>query len=55
MMPRADFYDGLSFAEMLRKLAEHHSTKSTRHLSKFETTMLFDAADMIEQIEGEQP
>jgi len=52
-MPRADFYDGLNFAGMLRKMAEHHSAKKTRHLSKFETTMLFDVAEIIEQIMGD--
>jgi hypothetical protein len=47
-MPTKPYYQGLKIADMLRKMASHHSEKNTRHISKFETSLLNDAADIID-------
>jgi hypothetical protein len=47
-MPGRDFYRGLSLAETLRRLAEHHYDPENRHISKHEYEVLLRAANKIE-------
>lgn len=48
-MPRRDDYQGLSLADAVRYLAEHHGEERTRHLSQDEYELLQRAADVIER------
>jgi hypothetical protein len=47
-MPRRAEYEGLTLAEAVRKIAEHHFASRTRHLSQDEHELLIRAADVIE-------
>ena len=49
-MPKADYYDGLTMAEALRAFADHHGAPRTRHITADETTLLYRAADRLEQV-----
>lgn len=49
-MPRADYYKGLTLAEALRALADHHGAPRTRHITADETALLYRAADRLEQV-----
>jgi hypothetical protein len=48
-MPRRTEYEGLTLADAIRKIAEHHSAARTRHLSQDEYELLSRAADVIER------
>lgn len=48
-MPRRDDYQGLSLADAVRYLAEHHGEERTRHLSQDEYELLQRAADVIDR------
>ena len=51
VMPTESYYAGMSLAESLREFADHHGKKSTRHITQFEMSMLFDAAELLERLE----
>lgn len=48
-MPQRQDYQGLSLADAVRYLAEHHGEERTRHLSRDEYELLQRAADVIER------
>ncbi len=47
-MARLEEYEGLSLAEALRHLADRHSEKRTRHISRHEYELLQDAATALD-------
>ena len=47
-MPTRKHYAGLALCDAVRKLAEHHGAKRTRHISEAEVELLLRAADVIE-------
>ena len=49
-MPKAHYYEGLTLADALRAFADHHSAPRTRHITADETTLLYRAADRLEQV-----
>lgn len=48
-MPRRAEYEGLTLAEAIRKVADHHFASRTRHLSQDEYELLVRAADVLER------
>lgn len=48
-MPLRQQYAGLTMAEAIRQLAEHHGEERTRHLSQDEYDLLQRAADVVER------
>jgi len=46
-MPTSDHYEG-ELSDRLRRLAEHHYGRETRHISLFEYSMLIEAADRLD-------
>ena len=51
-LPDEDFYQGLSLAEVVEAIAEHHHAHETRHISEYEHAILLEAA---EQLRVRQP
>ena len=51
-MPRPEEYEGLSLADALRHLADRHSEKRTRHISRHEYELLQDAATALDRSLG---
>lgn len=49
-MPKAHYYEGLTLADALRAFADHHGAPRTRHITADETTLLYRAADRLEQV-----
>jgi hypothetical protein len=51
MMPGPEFYKGMTVAESLRALAEHHVHEETRHISGVEYELLHRAATRLQEYE----
>lgn len=49
-MRRADYYTGLTLAEALRALADHHGAPRTRHINADKTALLYRAAVRLEHV-----
>jgi hypothetical protein len=43
-MPTENHFAGMDLSEILIEIAEHHSKKSTRHITQFEKQCLYKAA-----------
>ena len=48
-MPTYEHYRDLTLVEALRRLADHHSEKRTRHITQDERKLLYDAAGWMER------
>ena len=46
-MPQRREYEGLTLADAVRRLAEHHGDPRTRHISEDEVALLLRAAEVI--------
>ncbi len=49
MTPRKSHYAGMTLAEALREMADHHGAERTRHLSQDEVAVLERAAAIVER------
>ena len=47
-MPQRRGYEGLTLADAVRRLAEHHGEPRTRHISEDEIALLLRAAEVID-------
>jgi len=47
-MPQRKDYEGLTLADAVRRLAEHHGEPRTRHISEDEIALLLRAAEVID-------
>lgn len=54
MMPGPEFYKGMTVAEALRALTEHHVHEETRHISGFEDELLHRAATRLQKYETDE-
>jgi len=44
LMPTENHFAGMDLSEILIEIADHHSKKSTRHITQFEKQCLYKAA-----------
>jgi hypothetical protein len=52
-MPKSEEYEGMTLAEKVRHLAEHHQRHRTRHLSRDEYDILMDVATALDRSPAE--
>ncbi len=49
-MPNSTYYSGMTLADAVRKLAEHHYDRESRHISAAEHALLVRAAEALADV-----